>query len=123
MAVPRSQQHSEQVHNGPTTQTPHPERCCGSNVDVVRLTGDDATSLVELVRCSACGQSSWRLDGRSAAKDAALGALSAAFAPSRRHQPTTRTGPRPTPSPAPPVGVGAQLSDLLVGWQVLGTSS
>ncbi len=107
------------VHNGPSPQTSHSARCCGTGVHVLALTrGDTAPSRVELVRCGACGRSSWRLDGLDVGKAAALGALSAAFAraqPARTVPPVRERRQPATVSPAP------QLSDLLAGWQVLGS--
>jgi hypothetical protein len=114
--------HAEQVHNGPSTQTTRSAACCGSRVQVVALTRDEAPgSLVELVRCSDCDQSVWCLDGLEVAKGVALAALSAAF---------TSTAPRaPRPmrvrpeAPAPvTVAPAPELSALLSGWQVLGTT-
>jgi hypothetical protein len=128
------------VHNGPTR---HDARCCGTALQVVALTRDDGDrALVELVRCSACGLSTWRLDGAEVTKDVALGALSRVFAPAvprpgasvRRPGAGTRpaAAARRTPtalSSAPSASTGRmgtavaaprELADLLAGWQVLG---
>jgi hypothetical protein len=92
------------------------DRCCGSPVQVVTLTGDKA---VELVRCASCGLSAWRLDGRSVDKDEALGALSTAYAPAQPHRRAEPVRHRPpAPSTAPPEDV----SRLLAGWRVLGST-
>jgi hypothetical protein len=92
-------------------------------VHVVALTRDDGPGcLVELVRCSACGQSVWQLDGVDVDKSRALAALSAAF---------TSTAPKPRQArvrPQPPAATSTaaiapepvQLGALLSGWQVLG---
>jgi hypothetical protein len=127
------------VHNGPTR---HDARCCGTALQVVALTRDDGDrALVELVRCSACGLSTWRLDGAEVAKDVALGALSRVFAPAVPRPAARRPGAgarpaaasaRRTPtalSSAPSASTGrtgaavaapGELADLLAGWQVLG---
>jgi hypothetical protein len=132
--------HSVEVHNGPTR---HDARCCGTALHVVALTRDDGDrALVELVRCSACGLSTWRLDGAEVAKGVALGALSRVFAPTgpRPAAPARRPGAGPRPaatttrrtaglSPAAnastrrtgaAVAAPRELADLLAGWQVLG---
>lgn len=101
------------------TSSPQISRCCNRSVQVVSLTGDDpARSAVELVRCSACGTSSWRLDGREVDKDGALGALSRAFAPATPHARATPVRQRPATRVAP---APSDMSDLLAGWQVLGS--
>jgi len=108
--------HSEQVHNGPIAPGRHSPSCCGTTLQVVALTRDDGSkSLVELLRCSACGQSGWRLDGVEVDKAEALGALNAAFAPA------TPAARRPRKAAAEPAAERpTDLSDLLAGWQVLG---
>jgi hypothetical protein len=98
---------------------------------------------VELVRCTACGRNTWRLDGQDVDKGRALGALSAAFAPAvpRPPRPTAR---RVAPAPVPaavaepaysepikaepiatePIKTGpgnGELAALLSGWRVLGS--
>jgi hypothetical protein len=141
MAYDGVRAHSVQVHNGPTR---HDARCCGTALHVVALTRDDGDrALVELVRCSACGLNTWRLDGTEVAKADALGALSRVFAPAgprpaarvRRpgagHRPAAaaprRTAAAFSPDATAPTGLtGAavaaprELADLLAGWQVLG---
>lgn len=99
------------------TPAPTGVRCCGAPPHVVALTQDDgAKSLVELVRCSACGQSSWRLNGQDVPKEQALGALTAAFAPATPATRATRVRDRD-----PEVREDRALSELLAGWQVLGS--
>ena len=107
---------AEEVHNGPIAASHHSPTCCGTPLQVVALTRDDGSrSLVELVRCSACGQSGWRLDGVEVEKTEALGALNAVFAPAAPRRQARRTQPpRATDRPE-------DLSTLLAGWQVLGT--
>lgn len=117
--------HPGSVDTQQLVQSPLSTRCCGSDPTVVALTRDDAPrSRVELVRCGGCGQSSWRLDGRQVPKEQALGELSAAYAPATPARKATTVRSRskpaqvaPAQAPAPP----AELSDLLAGWQVLGS--
>jgi hypothetical protein len=123
----------DRVHNGPSTQTsritpaPRIASCCGTRRQVVSLTRDEApTSLVELVRCSACGVSAWRLDGTEVDKARALGALSAAFAPRAPAPRPVRVRPAPTPSPEATKAAPAPepgLAELLAGWSVFGTTA
>lgn len=130
---------SGQVHNGPSR---HDARCCGTPLQVVALTREDGDrSRVELIRCSACGLSSWRLDGADVAKADALGALSRVFAsadprpaPARVHRPAGTAVRRPGSTGAPKSTAGGttagltrpavaaprELAELLAGWQVLG---
>lgn len=106
---------SEAVHNGPIAASRHSLSCCGTPLQVVALTRDDAAkNVVELVRCSACGLSGWRLDGIDVDQAEALGALTAAYAPSTPHRRARRTPAAPAPDRP------AELSELLAGWQVLG---
>lgn len=114
----------EGVHNGPSTQTTPSASCCGSPVQVVALTRDDAPGArVELIRCSSCGQSAWSLDGVDVPKDRALAALSAAFT-STAPRSARPTGVRPPAADGAPrqvaAATGAELAGLLTGWQVLG---
>ncbi|MBK5308324.1 MAG: hypothetical protein JJD92_16715 [Frankiaceae bacterium] len=114
------------MHNGPFTPSRPVTPCCSARPQVVSLTRDDSPgSVVELVRCSACGASTWLLDGQAVDKDRALGALSATFA--RREtgpRPRSRTAPTPTAAPssaAPgPAAAEPDLAELLAGWSVLG---
>ena len=135
MALTLSNRHSEKVHNGPSPRTPLTERCCGNDLNVVALTREGAApSRVELVRCSACGLSSWRLDGVEVSKEQALGVISAAYsrtsgsitppaAVAGRPAPAQRRSakPRPKAQPGQAATPSAELSDLLAGWQVLGS--
>jgi hypothetical protein len=117
MAYDGSCPHSQVVHNGPTRQD---ARCCGVPPHVVTLTqGDVDRSLVQLVRCTACGLSTWRLDSVEVARTEALAALSRVYA---------AAGPRPAPTRVrvtagraqPAVVAPPELAELLAGWQVLG---
>jgi hypothetical protein len=75
--------------------------CCGSRLQVVALTSDGGGGgSVELVRCTACGRNTWRLDGQDVDKGRALGALSAAFAPAVPRPPRPTAG-RVTAAPVP----------------------
>jgi hypothetical protein len=97
-------------------------RCCGTPLSVVALTrADDGRALVELVRCSGCGQSRWRLQGRQVDKSVALGALSAVYAPGATARAPRR--PRPPRVAAAPAAAAPPpaLAQLLAGWQVHGT--
>ncbi|GAC1609318.1 MAG: hypothetical protein NVS3B26_09950 [Mycobacteriales bacterium] len=122
--------HCKVMRDDSCPETPLAERCCGNDLSIVALTRDDSgQSRVDLVRCSACGVSGWLLDGAQVSKEDALGAISAAYsratgttvpsaAPARRPAPAIarRTAqPRHTATPS------AELSDLLEGWQVLGS--
>jgi hypothetical protein len=122
------------VHNGPSAQTVRSATCCGSRLQVVALTSDGAGgNSVELVRCTVCAVSTWRLDGQEVDKRRALGALSAAFAPAvpRPPRPAVNRVTRPrVPAPAPEPMDGApnnsapnnsDLAALLSGWRVLGS--
>ncbi|MCW2572854.1 MAG: hypothetical protein JWO88_2912 [Frankiales bacterium] len=97
------------------------------------LTSDAAGgSRVELVRCTACGRNTWRLDGQDVDKGRALGALSAAFAPAVPRPPRRSAGPLTAatvpaavtePADPGPVNTGpsnGELAALLSGWHVLG---
>lgn len=113
------------VNHAATTQTPVPATCCGGPLHVTALTRHEGPHhLVELVRCSACGVSGWRLDGGEVEKSVALGALSQAFAPAMPARRAPRVRPVATTQTAttPPVRNDADLGELLAGWQVLGTS-
>jgi hypothetical protein len=112
--------------------------CCGSRLQVVSLTNDGAGgSRVELVRCTVCAVSTWRLDGHEVDKRQALGALSAAFAPAVPRPPRPAvsrvipaqppaTAPEPldsaSPDSAPTESApsSSELAALLSGWRVLG---
>jgi hypothetical protein len=131
------------VHNGPSAQTARTDTCCGSRLQVVALTSDGGGGSVELVRCTACGRNTWRLDGQDVDKGRALGALSAAFAPAvpRPPRPTARqvaAAPVPAavaepalrePMKAEPIATeplkpgpsNGELAALLSGWRVLGS--
>jgi hypothetical protein len=128
------------VHNGPSAQTARTTTCCGSRLQVVALTSDGGGGdSVELVRCTACGRNTWRLDGQDVDKGRALGALSAAFAPTVPRPPRPTTGqvtaaavpaaayPEPIkaePLKAEPIKPGpsnGELAALLSGWRVLGS--
>jgi hypothetical protein len=119
MAPAAGRGHPEQVHTGPTSQA---ARCCRLPLQTVALTSHaDAQRHVELVRCSACGTSTWRVDGALVDKAGALGALSAVFA-----RATPRPAPRRVRAPLPrqvPAAVAPEheLADLLAGWQVHGS--
>jgi hypothetical protein len=89
----------------------------------------DAERHVELVRCSACDTSTWRVDGAVVDQARALGALSAVFgrttphaAPRRVRTSSTRKGSvAAAKKPSAGTGAGAgDLADLLAGWRVLG---
>jgi hypothetical protein len=138
MALRPATRHAGVVQNGPLPAAPHGAICCGTPLQIVSLTQDGGTRRrVDLVRCGSCGLSGWRLDGEEVAKAEALGALTAVFAPAtpRRHRrdhapgqpidsPTVSTAPQPV---GPPAAVAepdrsVPLSELLAGWQVLGSS-
>jgi hypothetical protein len=120
--------------------------CCGSPLQVVSLTSNGAGgNIVELVRCTRCAVSTWRLDGLEVDKRSALGALSAAFAPAVPRPPRTtvsRVTRTPVPAAAPELSDSApadsaptdsaptdsaptnsDLAALLSGWRVLGSHS
>lgn len=90
-------------------------------MQVVSLTRDEThAEVVELVRCTDCGSSAWRLDGAVVEKDRALAALSAAFT---SMAPKTRQGRRRSdPGSTIEAPVPAVLPGLLAGWRVLGSS-
>ena len=116
----------EEVHNGPSTQTPRTATCCGGRVQVVGLTRDETPgSLVELVRCSECGANVWQLDGVDVTKDRALAALSAAFTSTAPRAPRpVRMRPQPAvAAPTEVVEARENAAVLLSGWQVFGTTS
>jgi hypothetical protein len=115
---------SEQVHIGPSTQTAPSASCCAGRVQVVALTRDETPgAMVELVRCSTCGENTWRLDGVDVAKDRALAALSAAFMSTVPRAPRPVRVRPPVVAAAPPVVEDRPSAGLLAGWQVFGTTS
>jgi hypothetical protein len=136
----------EQVHNGPssqtTTGTTARTACCGASPCGVALTGPDAATSVEHVRCVSCGASGWMVDGITVARETALAVLADAFgrgatsagavrrrtahrAPVRRLAAASHpAAPRPASGPLSPAAPApADLAELLAGWQVLGASS
>ena len=123
MAIRRGVTHAAEVHNGPSTQTPLSAPCCGGRVQVVALTRDETPgALVELVRCTQCGENGWRLDGVEVDKTRALAALSAAFTSTTPRAPRpVRARPAAAP-PAPELPPPADAAALLAGWQVFGTT-
>ncbi|MDT7572064.1 MAG: hypothetical protein QOE05_2238 [Actinomycetota bacterium] len=125
MAIADPRAHAAGVHNGPSTQTRPSVPCCDGRVQVVALTRDETPgALVELVRCSECGENVWRLDGVDVPKDRALAALSAAFTSTVPRAPRpVRVRPQPpVATPAPALPPHADTAALLAGWQVFGTS-
>jgi hypothetical protein len=114
----------ERVHIGPSTQTAPSASCCGGRVQIVALTRDETPgAIVELVRCSDCGQNTWRLDGVDVAKHHALAAISAAFTSTAPRAPRPVRVRPPVATAAPRVVEQGQTAALLSGWRVFGTSS
>jgi hypothetical protein len=94
-------------------------------VQVVALTRDETPgALVELVRCSECGENVWRLDGVGVPQERALAALSAAFTSTtpRAARPARVGSPPPVAAPTEVVPVRPDAAALLAGWQVFGTT-